>query len=75
MSLTNFCSHRHSNLASAGSNRHSSDPQHVFLAGRPSQCVLIWSHQGISMEEEMILLSAHRVELEVHCDDDRWKSP
>ena len=59
--LKNFCSFRHS-------NRH----QYAFLAWRPDQCKETWLHQCISVEYGMFLTSAHRVELEVHCDDDRW---
>ena len=59
--LTNFCS-----------NRHASGHQRTFLAWRPDQYEWTWLHQCISVEWGMFLPSARGVELEVHCDDDRW---
>ena len=39
-------------------------------ASRADRCEWTWLHQCTSVEQGMFLLSVHRVELEVHCDDD-----
>ena len=58
-------------LINFDSRPHSTNHLYVFHAIHPDLCEWPWSHQGIPVDYGMFL-STHRVELEDHCDDDRW---
>ena len=59
-------------LTNAHSNRYSNNRQSSSLATHTNLDVWTSKHQCIWVEQGTCLPSARRVELEVHCDDDRW---